>query len=142
MTSDNMFIVVELNRRRAEAAEREKIKKSWVEYHARREATLPIVDRLKNELENDVRRLKSKELEVLLRWKGVPVLTMGNIANQRILYQQFVEGGVEETGILALWTEIDKAELIALRDAPIAMCNTAYGQCVCVSGLRFQSGVL
>jgi hypothetical protein len=52
--------------------------------------------------------------------KDVPVLTMGNVANRRILYQQFTEGGAEEAGIPALWTEINEAELIALRDAPIA----------------------
>ncbi len=92
------------------------------------ETALPIIDHLKNELEKDVGRLKSKELEVLLWWKGVPVLTMGNVANRRILYQQFTEGGTEEAGIPALWTEIDKAELIPLRNAPIAMCNTAYGR--------------
>jgi hypothetical protein len=63
--SDNMFIAVELNQRRAEAKEREKDKKSRVEYHARREAALLIVDRLENELENNVGWLKSKELEVL-----------------------------------------------------------------------------
>ncbi len=128
MTLDDMFIAVELNQQRAKATEREKDKKSWVEYHTRREVALLIVDRLENELENDVGRLKSKELEVLLRWKGVPVSTMGNIANRRILYQQFTEGGVEEAGIPALWMEINKAELIALRDAPIAMCDTACGQ--------------
>jgi hypothetical protein len=66
-----------------------------VEYHARREAALPIVDRLENELENDVGQLKSKEMEVLLRWKGVPVSTMGNVADRCILYQQFAEGGAE-----------------------------------------------
>ena len=49
-----------------EVTEKEKDEKSWVEYHARHKATLPIVDRLKNELENNVGRLKSKELEVLL----------------------------------------------------------------------------
>ena len=65
VTSDNMFKAVELIRRKAEAAEREKDKNSWVEYHARHEAALPIVDLLKNELENNVGRLKSKELEVL-----------------------------------------------------------------------------
>ncbi len=27
-----------------------------------------------------------------------------------------------------MWTEINEAELIALRDAPIAMCDTAYGR--------------
>jgi hypothetical protein len=126
VTSDDMFISVELNWRKAEAAEREKDKKSRVEYHARREAALPIVDRLETELENNVGWLKSKELEVLLRCKGVPVLKMGNIAGRCILYQQFAEGGTEEVGIPASWTEIDKAELIALRDAPIAMRDTAY----------------
>ena len=35
---------------------------------------------------------------------------------------------MEEVSIPAPWTEIDKAELIALRDAPIAMCDTAYGR--------------
>jgi hypothetical protein len=62
VTSDDMFIAVKLNRRKAEATEREKDKKSWVEYHARHKAALPIVDRLKTELENNVGRLKSKEL--------------------------------------------------------------------------------
>ena len=128
VTSDDMFIVVELNRQRAEAAEREKGKKSRVEYHARRKAALPIVNRLENELENNVGQLKSKELEVLLWWKGVPVSMMGNVTNRCILYQQFAEGGAEEAGIPASWTKIDEAELIALRDAPITMCNTAYGR--------------
>ena len=35
--------------------------KSRMEYHARREGALPIVDRLENELENNVGWLKSKE---------------------------------------------------------------------------------
>jgi hypothetical protein len=47
VTSDDMFTAVELNWQKAEAAEREKDKKSQVEYHLRREAALPIVDRLK-----------------------------------------------------------------------------------------------
>ncbi len=73
MILDDMFKVAEINRRTEEAMDREKEKKSWVEYHARQEATLLIVDRLKNELENNVAWLTSKELEVLLRWKSVPV---------------------------------------------------------------------
>ena len=81
MTSNDMLIAAELNQRKAEVTEREIDKKSRVEYHARRKVALPIVNRLKNELENNVGRLKSKELEVLLRWKGVPVSTMGNVAN-------------------------------------------------------------
>mgnify|MGYP007004156013 CR=1 FL=1 len=91
MTSNDMFKAAEMNRRKAEAAEREKEKKSRVEYHTRREAALPIINHLQNDLGGDIQRLKSKELEVLLRWKGVPASTMGNVANRRILYQQFAE---------------------------------------------------
>ncbi len=99
-----------------------------MEYHARRKAALPIVDRLEHELDNNVGRLTSKELEVLLRWKGVAASKMGNVTNRRLLYQQLAEGDLEERSILALWTKIDKAELIALRDAPIEMCDTGYGR--------------
>ena len=82
VTLNDMFIAAEINRQKAEAAEREKEKKRRVEYHTRREAALPIVDRLEHELDNDVRRLTSKELEVLLRWKGVAASKMGNVANR------------------------------------------------------------
>ena len=69
------------------------------------------------------------ELEVLLRWKGVAASKMGNVANRRLLYQQFAEGDiVEEVSIPAPWTDIDEAELVALRDAPIEMYDTAYGR--------------
>jgi hypothetical protein len=129
VTSNDMFKAAEINRRKAEAAEREKEKKRRVEFHARRETALPIVDRLELELENDVGRLTSKELEVLLRWKGVAASKMGNVANRRLLYQQFAEGDiVEEVSIPAPWTDIDEAELVALRDAPIEMYDTAYGR--------------
>ncbi len=70
------------------------------------QAALFIVDRLQNDLGDDLGRLKSKELEVLLRWKGVPVSTMGNVANRRILYQQFAEGVAEEVSVPAPWTEM------------------------------------
>jgi hypothetical protein len=123
---DNMFKVAEINRRTEEAVDREKEKKSWVEYHARQEATLPIVDRLKNVLENNVAQVTSKELEMLLRWKGVPVSKMGNNANRRLIYQQFAEGGAEEASIPAPWTEIYQAEQDVLRNSPIKLSNTAY----------------
>jgi hypothetical protein len=36
---------------------------------------------------------------------------------------------VEEVCIVpALWSEIDEAELIALRDGPIVICDTMYGR--------------
>ena len=47
---------------------------------------------------------------------------MVNIVNRHNLYQQFAEGGAEEAGIPASWTEIGEAELIT----PIAMCDTVY----------------
>ena len=62
MMSDDMFKAVEMNRQTAEAVEREKDKKSWMEYQVRREVALPIVDRLENELKTNVGLLKTKEL--------------------------------------------------------------------------------
>ncbi len=54
MTLGNMFKALELklNRQTSEATEREKDKKSRMEYHARREAVLPIINRLEKELES------------------------------------------------------------------------------------------
>ena len=39
---------------------------------ARRGTALLVLNRLTNDLENNVARFTSKELEVLLGWKGVP----------------------------------------------------------------------
>jgi hypothetical protein len=41
-----------------------------------------MLDRLENVLENAVTRLTGKELEVLLRWKGVPVSKNGECGKQ------------------------------------------------------------
>jgi hypothetical protein len=123
-----MFKAAEINRRTAEAAEREKDKKGRVDYHRRGEAALPILDRLENDLENDVGRLTSKELEALLRWKGVSVSKMGNVANRRILYHRFAEGGSEKVSIPAPWMENDQTEFDALRNVPIKMADTSYGR--------------
>ncbi len=111
ITSDNMFKSAEIMSQNAEAVEREKDRKRHLEYHARHEATLPVLDRLENELENVVAQLTGKELEVLLCWKGVPVSKMGNVARRRVLYQQFADGGEEEednTSIPAPWTDADE----------------------------------
>ena len=56
------------------------------------------------------------------------MLTMGPVANRRILYQQLAEGVAEEVSVPSPWTEIDEAELVALRDGPIAIYDTAYGR--------------
>ena len=76
-----MFKSAEIVRWNAEAMEEEKDKNRRLEYRARRKAVLPVLNRLENVLENAVARLAGKELEVLLHWKGVPVLKMGNVAN-------------------------------------------------------------
>jgi hypothetical protein len=126
-----MFKSAEIVSRNAEAVEREKDRKRHLEYHARHEAALPILDRLENELENVVARLTGKELEVLLHRKGVPVSKMRNVANRWVLYQQFADGGEEEeddTSIPAPWMDADKAGLVALMNAPIEMADTSYGR--------------
>jgi hypothetical protein len=127
VTSNDMFKAPEINRWTAEALEREKYKKGRVDYHRRREAALPILDRLENEMENNIGRHTSKGLEALLRWKGVSVSKMGNVASRRILYQQFAEGGLEVVSIPAPWTENDRTKFGALRNAPIEMIDTSYG---------------
>ncbi len=128
MTSDDMFKAAEIYRRTEVAVERNKDKKYQVEYHARQGAALPIVDRLENKLENNVVWLTNKEVEVLLQWKGVPVSRMCNVANKQVLYEQFAEEGAEEASIPAPCTDIDQAELDALRNASIELSNTAYGR--------------
>ncbi len=47
----NMFKAAEINRQTTEVAEMENGKQSWVEYHLRRKAALPIHEHLVNELE-------------------------------------------------------------------------------------------
>ena len=53
---------------------------------------------------------------------------MGNVANRRVLYQQFADGGEEEeASIPSPWTDADKAGLMTLTNAPIEMANTMGG---------------
>jgi hypothetical protein len=100
-------------------------KHSRVKYYLRRKAALPILERLVNELGKNVRWQTSKELEMLLWWKGVPVSKMGNVANRCILHKQFAEGGMEEVSIPTPWMKNDQIELNALRNAPIKMADTS-----------------
>ncbi len=69
-------------------------------------------------------------MEVLLRWKGVPVSKMGNVAYRQVIYQQFADGGEEEeddTSIPTPWMDADEAGLVALTNAPLEMAHTSYG---------------
>ncbi len=90
-------------------------KHSLVEYHLRCKATLPILEHLVNELEKNVGWQTSKELEMLLLWKGVTMSKMGSVANRRILHEQFAEGDTEEVSIPTPWTENNQIELNALQ---------------------------
>jgi hypothetical protein len=126
-----VFKAAKIVRRNAEAVEVEKDKKQRLEYHARRKAELPVLNHLENILENIVAQLTGKELEVLLCWKGVPVSKMGNVANRRVLYQQFADGGEEEENDASIpnpWTDANEMGLVALRNVPIEMANTLNGR--------------
>jgi hypothetical protein len=83
-----MFKAAEIGVRNIQIDEKENDKKSRIEFSVKRDVALPVLDRLTNELDENVLRLTSKVLEVLLRWKGVPVFKMVNVANRRELYQQ------------------------------------------------------
>ncbi len=109
-----MFKAAEINWQSEEVAEMENGKHSRVEYHLRRKAALPILERLVNELKKNVGWQTSKKLEMLLWWKDVPMSKMGNIANRRILHEQFAEGGAEEVSIPTPWMENNQIELNAL----------------------------
>ena len=129
-----MFISAEMGSREREIATMEKGKKVRIEFHiVRHNAALVVLDRLYHKLDGDVERLTNKDLEVLLRWKGVLPSKMGNMANKRALYQQFAsDKGDGDLGDSARWTEADEANLEELRNAPIEMGDTAYG--------RFEAG--
>ncbi len=117
-----------MGNREREIAEMEKNIKVRIEFHARRDAALVVLDHLHHELDGNVNRLSNKELEVLLRWKGVPVSKMGNMASRRALYQQFAgDRGDNDLGDPARWTEADEANLEARRNARIEMGDIAYG---------------
>ena len=65
-----------------------------MEGNVKRDAALIILDRLENHADGKVDALLSKELETLLKWKGVQVSKMGDKAARRALYKQFVEEGL------------------------------------------------
>ena len=128
INSKNMFISAEMGNREREITEMEKGKKVHIEFHARRDAALVVLDRLDHQLDGNAERLTNKDLVVLLRWKGVLPSKMGNMANKRALYQQFAGNrGDDDLGDPARWTEADEANLEERINAPIEMGDTAYG---------------
>jgi hypothetical protein len=128
INSNDMLISAEMGNREREIVEMEKGKKVCIEFHVRRDAALVVLDRLDHELDGDAKRLTNKDLEVLLRWKGVLPSKMCNMANTRALYQQFAGEGDDNLGDPARWTVVDEANLEERRNAPIEMGgNTAMG---------------
>ena len=108
ITSDDMFIAIEMGNGKREIAEMEKDTNVRIEFHTRRDAALIIIlDRLDHESDGIVAGLTNKELGVLLRlrWKGVTVSKMGNMVSKRALYHQFVgDRGEDDLCVLARWT--------------------------------------
>ena len=126
INSNDMFISAEMGNGEREIAEMEKGKKVRIEFHVRRNATLVVLDGLDHELDGNIDRLTNKDLEVLLRWKGVLPSKMGNMANQRALYQQFAgDRGDDDLGDPPRWTEADEANLEERRNTPVEMGDTA-----------------
>jgi hypothetical protein len=63
-----MFKAAEIGVQNIQIDEKEKDKKSRIEFSVKRDVALPVLDCLTNELDENVLRLTSKVLEVLLRW--------------------------------------------------------------------------
>jgi len=74
--------------REAEVAKKEKERKQRKEFHERHEAALIVLDHLEHELDGNVDQLCDGNLKTLLRWKGVPILKMGNMATKRVHYKK------------------------------------------------------
>jgi hypothetical protein len=85
INSNDMFISAEMGNREMEITEMEKGKKVRIEFHARHDATLVVLNRLDHELDGNAERLTNKDLEVILRWKGVLPSKMDNMVNKRAL---------------------------------------------------------
>ncbi len=81
INSNDMFISAEMGNREREIAGMEKGKKVRIQFHTRRNTALVVLDRLDHELDGNIKRLTNKDLEVLLRWKGLLPSKMGNMAN-------------------------------------------------------------
>ena len=127
LTSDHGFIAAEMCFCEAAVMEKEKETKSQMKGNAKRDAALIIFDCLENHLDGNINALLSKELDTLLKWKGVQVLKMDDKAAKRALYKTIVkEGGGVETA--CLWMDAIKEELEVLKNAPIEMADTAYGR--------------
>ncbi len=120
LTADDGFIAAEMCFREATVKEKEKEKKSRMEGNVKRDAALITLDCLDNHLDGNSNALLSKELQTLLKWKGVQVSRWG-IRRQResTLQKKCRKGSGVKTA--CSWTDANKEELKALKNAPIEM---------------------
>ena len=93
-TTDDGFIALEMNLRTCQVSELERGKKSRTVYHMRHDATIPILDCIKYKLKGTHTKLCGKELEVLLKWKGVAASKMKTVIDKCTLFQKFADNGV------------------------------------------------
>ena len=63
INSNDMFISAEMGNRKREIEEMEKGKKVRIEFHARRNAALIVLDRLDHKLDDNIERLTNKYLK-------------------------------------------------------------------------------
>ena len=90
-----------------------------------------MLDRLEHKLDGDINQLCDGDLKTLLRWKGVPIAKIGNMATKRVHYKKIVDGssgGDDKASNPAPWMDNGEYELEQLRTAPIDIGDTAYGQ--------------
>jgi hypothetical protein len=124
--ADDPFIAAKMGNRALEIAKMNTEKKAQIAYHMKKDAAELVLICLEHELDNDTNKLCGKDLDTLLCWKGV-IGKLPNIANKCTMYLELSTKGGKEN-ILAWWTEAAKAELEALKNAPIKMSDTAYGR--------------
>ncbi len=124
-----MFKAAEINRWTAEAVEMENGKKSWVEYHLRCKATLPILECLVNELKKKQCRAANKQgAGDATLVEGCPCVKNGERCEQTHPVPTISRGRCKRGEYSCpVGREIDQIELYALRNALIKMANTSYG---------------
>jgi hypothetical protein len=123
---------VEMKERKMRAAMMEREKKKQLGDHPMRKEVLPILNCPEHELNNNVDRLKDRNLKELLKWKRFLVSKMGNMAAKKVLYKKIVGEGSggkkDEASIMARWMDTNEVALDALKYAPIKMGDTMNGR--------------
>jgi hypothetical protein len=72
LAEDDFWIAQEMKARKGQVVELEWEKKSRINFHARREEALVVLDLLKHDLGGNIDCLTNGELKSLFKWKGIP----------------------------------------------------------------------